>query len=525
MSSRVFALSIETASPEMIDRGCAEGFMPNLKALRARGVHGPLESVANVSSGSIWPSMYTGCTPANHGIANFHMHLVNGTYHIDRYGPNQVMRPALWDLLAKHGKRSVVVDVPLTRPRPTMNGTMLSAWGVEGPAWRRQSHPAELLRKLDRQFGPYPLPNDDYRRSIRSTEVEKIRELRDILFNGMRLKTRVLKHLMDTERWDVFLGVYSETHWADHVMYHVVDPTHPDYRPEFREAFGDFFQELFALQDKCIGELINRLDDDVTIIVFSGSGVRPSYYGNHLLPDVLERLGFGAGQGGIPETAPEAESAKSWNYYRIRQIQDTVSTPVIVTLKKLAPARLWEKWTRRLLFARERWCDSRAFCLPNDYCGSIRINLEGREPRGKVSRNDYDAACAELSEELLKLENPDSNSPAVEAVLKIRDVYPGEFSDRMPDLSVVWSDKFPIRALHSPRVGTVRGESPERRPGSHSNVGFFTAAGPGIAPGITLGNARIIDLAPTILHAAEIHERGSMDGNPLPLWSTAESEV
>jgi len=196
-----------------------------------------------------------------------------------------------------------------------------------------------------------------------------------------------------------------------------------------------------------------------------------------------------------------------------------------MTLKKLAPARLWEKWTRRLLFARERWCESRAFCLPNDYCGSIRINLEGREPRGKVSRNDYDAACAELTEELLTLENPDSNTPAVEAVLKIRDVYPGEFSDRMPDLSVVWSDKFPIRALRSPRVGTVRGESPERRPGSHSNVGFIAAAGPGIAPGIALDNARIIDLAPTILHAADVYESGSMDGRPLPLWSTAESEV
>jgi predicted AlkP superfamily phosphohydrolase/phosphomutase len=463
--------------------------------------------------------------PAKHGIANFHMQFVNRTYHIDRYGPNQVMRPALWDFLAKHGKRSVVVDVPVTRPRPTMNGVMVSAWGVEGPAWRRQTQPAELLRQLDQRFGPYPLPNDDYRRSIRSTQVEKIREMRDILLNGMRLKTRVLKHLMDTERWDFFLGVFSESHWADHVMYHLVDPTHPDYRPEYGEEFGGFFEELYALQDECIGELIDCVGDDVTAIVFSGSGIRPSYYGNHLLPDVLERLGFGAGPGGIANTMSETQSSKTWSYYRIRQIQDTVSTPAIVTLKKLVPARLWEKWTRRLIFARERWAECRAFCLPNDFCGSIRINLEGREPKGKVRKDEYDAVCAELSEELLALENPDANAPAVETVLNVRKTYPGEYADRLPDLSVVWSDKHPIGALRSHRVGTVRGENPERRPGSHSNVGFITAAGPGIAPGISLDKARIIDLAPTILHAAEIHESGSMDGNPLPLWRTAESEV
>jgi len=467
--------------------------------------------------------MYTGCTPAKHGIANFHMHLVNGTYHIDRYGPNQVMQPAVWDILAQGGKRSVVFDVPLTRPKPTMNGIMVSAWGVEGPAWQRQSHPKNLIRELDKRFGPYPLPNDDYRRSVRSTVVERVREIRDILFNGMRLKTRVLKHVMRTAPWDLFAAVFSESHWADHVMYHVMDPSHPDYRPEFEEEFGGFSQELFALQDECIGELLGEVDDDVAILVFSGSGIRPSYYANHLLPDVLDRLGFGSRSAPAQEIPAETESSRSWSYYRIRKIQDTVSTPVIMALKKLTPRRLWEKWTRRLIFARERWAESRAFCLPNDYCGSIRVNLEGREPNGRVSQSDYDAVCTELSEALLALENPDSGAPAVETVLKLRELYPGEYAGRLPDLSVVWSDKHPIAALRSPRIGTIRGENPERRSGSHSNEGFFIAAGPCIERSGVTNGARILDVAPTILKLAGMDVPEHMDGRPLPIWTAAKT--
>lgn len=523
MGQKILAISIETANPGTIDEGCDAGYLPHLRALRERGSWGAIESVCNISSGSVWPSMYTGCTPANHGVANFHMHLVPGTYHIDRFGPDHVMQPALWNVFAESGKRSLVFDVPLTRPRQPMNGIMVSAWGVEGPAWQRQSHPKDLLRKLDRQFGPYPLPNDDYRRSIRSTTLEGVREMRDLLVEGMRRKSQVLQHLMMTERWDLFIGVFSETHWADHVMYHVIDSEHPDHQPAFREEFGGFYRELLTLQDECIGELLRHAGDDVTVLVFSASGVRPSYYGNHLLPDVLERLDFGSGSPLRNEAPTETESSRSWSYYRIRKIQDTVSTPAIMTAKKFVPRRLWEKWTRRLIFTGERWADSRAFCLPNDYCGNIRINLEGREPHGKVSANDYDAVCAELSRELLALENADSGTPAVEDVLKLRELYPGDHAERLPDLSVVWSDKHPIDALRSPRIGTIRGKNPERRPGAHGNQGFFIAAGPGVAPTGQVRGARIIDLSPTILNLAGLEVPNNMDGSPLPLGDLTAS--
>ena len=508
----MFALSIETASPDFIDAGCREGLFPALQSLRARGTWGPLQSVTNISSASVWPSMYTGCHPGNHGMAYFHMHLVEGTYHIDRYGPDEVKRSPFWDHLGKQGLRSVVVDVPLTRPRPDHEGVLISAWGVEGPAWVRGSHPPELMRRILKEIGRYPLPNDDYRRSIRPVTREQYREMRELLLTGLRYKTRLLRYLMETEQWDLFLCVYSETHWADHVMYHTLDPRHPDHNPELADEFRTFYRDLFRAQDTALGELLEILPDDVSILVFSVSGVRPNYSANHLLPDVLNRLGVGPNPT-VP--AVQEETSRSYSYYRIRRIQDTVSTPLIMAAKRVAPRRLWEKWTRRLLFARENWSRSKAFCLPNDYCGSIRINLKGREPKGIVEPGDYDAFCGELEREFLALRNAANGEPAVERVVHVHREYAGEHVNSLPDLSIVWSDAHPFEAVQSNRIGTVRGVNPERRSGAHHENGFFIMSGPTVAQSEEPAGAHLVDLAPTIMAWLGLRVPAGLDGSDL----------
>ncbi|MCC6486339.1 MAG: alkaline phosphatase family protein [Candidatus Hydrogenedentes bacterium] len=506
---RVLALAIETASPDFIDAGCRDGRFPVLESLRARGTWGTLESVTNISSGSVWPSLYTGCNPAKHGMANFHMHLVKGTYHIDRYGPDQVKRPPFWEYLGQEGLRSVIVDVPLTRPRSGHAGALISAWGVEGPAWIRESHPPDLLRRVLKEVGPYALPNDDYRRSIRPSTCEQYRELRHLLLAGIRQKTQLLRYLMKNEQWDLFLAVYSESHWAVHVLYQTFDPRHPDHKPELADEFQSLYRELFEAQDEAIGELLECVPGDVSVLVFSASGFRPNYSANHLLPEVLNRLGVGP----TPSTAFAGdESAHSYSYYRIRRIQDTVSTPLITAAKRVVPRRLWEKWTRRLLFARENWARSRAFCLPNDYCGNIRINLRGREPKGLVSPDAYDAVCDELERAFRQLKNAATGAPAVEKVIRVRREYSGEHVDALPDLSIVWSDTHPFDGIQSDQIGVVRGVNPERRPGAHHPEGFYILAGPAIGRRAGPVRAQLVDLAPTMIDLSGAKVPEDLDG-------------
>jgi len=73
-----------------------------------------------------------------------------------------------------------------------------------------------------------------------------------------------------------------------------------------------------------------------------------------------------------------------------------------------------------LLYAGNNWRWSRAFCIPNDYTGAIRINLKGREPNGIVEPGrEYDDLCDELVSEIDNLVNPDTGKRMVSEVLRI----------------------------------------------------------------------------------------------------------
>ena len=193
-----------------------------------------------------------------------------------------------------------------------------------------------------------------------------------------------------------------------------------------------------------------------------------------------------------------------------------MSISVIEFLKNMLPAHVWDKLTRRILYAGNRWAESRAFCLPNDYSGAIRINLEGREPNGIVSPGEeYRTLCEEISGELKALINCDTGRPAVSDVLNLSELYPNEPLGDFPDLIVIWANDIPITSLKSPRVGTISGKVPERRSGAHRNDCFLISneSMKPLAP--STPKPHITDIAPTVFELLSVRQPSYFDGQPL----------
>ncbi|NQV86169.1 MAG: hypothetical protein HQ492_03735, partial [Woeseiaceae bacterium] len=87
--------------------------------------------------------------------------------------------------------------------------------------------------------------------------------------------------------------------------------------------------------------------------------------------------------------------------------------------------------------------------------------------------------------------------------------------DHLPDITVTWNNDSPISALSSEAIGTVSGESPDPRTGTHSTQAFAIACGAAFPAG-TVAAGHLIDVAPMALALLGGNWHG-MDGTPLTM--------
>jgi predicted AlkP superfamily phosphohydrolase/phosphomutase len=93
--------------------------------------------------------------------------------------------------------------------------------------------------------------------------------------------------------------------------------------------------------------------------------------------------------------------------------------------------------------------------------------------------------------------------------------FQGPFTHQLPDLTVLWDQRFAWDEVISPRIGRLKVRKQDSRSGTHTPTGFLLARGYAAAPGTILPQASLYDIAPTVLHAAGIARPEIMDGRPL----------
>ena len=237
----------------------------------------------------------------------------------------------------------------------------------------------------------------------------------------------------------------------------------------------------------------------------------PNHAGCHLLPEVLARLGYFASA----ETAPPQTNAPEVRRRLdpVRVLRDLLPKDFRKALARQLPTALRDKLAQRVDTATFDWARTRAYCLPTDLEGCIRINLKGREPAGTVEPGaEYEGLCEDLAAALGELTNPANGRRAVRDVLLVDQAFPGLRRAWLPDLIVLWDPATPITSLASARIGEVSGASPDPRPGTHAGPGFVLMHGPGVAAGQALDDGHILDLAPTILERLGVAPPEHMTG-------------
>jgi predicted AlkP superfamily phosphohydrolase/phosphomutase len=499
--AKIVVVGLELGDGQLLQAWARAGKLPFLAGLIERGCWGWLDTTADHLHISAWPTIYTGVAPGEHGVY-FTFQPAPGLQGYQRFHAGLYGRPTVWQILDRAGRRCAVIDPPYSHPEEGFGGRFVYDWGSWAHYLQPGSVPAGLLKQLEQACGPYPLGSEA--NDLGFAPLERADTARRLV-TSVRSKAEATCWLMRQSPADLVFTVFGETHVAGHYCWssELADPQ----QVQAESPMLLVYQEL----DRAIERIHREAGDGATVIVISGDRVGPNHAGWHLLPDVLVRLGYLA-SGDAPR--PVGEAPRSGRKFDpVKALRDLLPKDFRKSLARKLPTKLRDKLAQRVDTADIDWSRTRAYCLPTDLEGYIRINLSGREPQGIVAPGaEYETLLDEISAALTDLADPETNRPLVREVLRASRSFPGERLAYLPDLIVRWAGEGPVTGATSARIGTLQKESPDPRPGTHTGPGFVLASGPSIQSAGTLPSGHIVDFAPTLLAllgvAAPAHMRG-----------------
>ena len=499
MTAKVVLLGICAANRDLLVQWANEGLLPNYRDAMQRGLMGLVESMPGFYVGTTWPSFATCVSPAKHS-RHYIVQLEPGTYRFKREPKGHGIRKApFWQALSEAGRKVALFDIPHAALSDAFHGVQVVEWGAhDGDFGQTLTRPAGLSAEIERKFGSHPAP----RGCDGSKSVEQFADFCERLVRGALLRGELTRHYLAQDDWDFFAQVWTESHCVGHQCWHLHDAGHPLHDAAAARFIGDPVLNVYMAIDSAIGRVLEIIDRDTTVILFTGHGMAAKYDSQFFLDDILLRLGYAK-----PPTSQSAEAGskrveqhrvvddwmtRAWQ--RLPHGAKALAQPLRTSLKG------WIEETRPSPLPKIDFAASRCFPVPNNAVhGGIRVNLAGREPAGNVRRGaDLDALCDNVMADLLAIINLDTGEPIVRRVFRADSVYSGEHLQFLPDILVEWNQSHPVFSIGSEKIGRLDGTDPYTRTGDHRPGGIFVALGAGIPIGRRDRAVDVRDFGPTI---------------------------
>lgn len=474
MPSKVALIGLDCATPELVfDRFLPD--LPNLRRLVASGVHGPLESTIPPITVPAWMCMMTGRDPGTLGIYGFRNRRDHSYDGLAIASSRMVREEAVWDVLARRGLRSIMVGIPLTYPPRPVNGLMVSGFPMPGPD-AEYTYPPGLRAEIRERFG-------EYIADVRQFRTDDKARLLDDIHAMTRQRFALARHLVTTHPWDFVAMVEMGPDRMHHGFWRYWDRDHPLHEPGnlLESALHDYYVAL----DAEIGRTLEVLPPDTLVLVVSDHGAK-RMDGGVCLNEWLLREGYLALREPVSGLTPFSPDLVDWDRTRA-------------------------------------WGDG-------GYYGRVFLNVAGREPRGVVPAEGYEALRDELTRRLEALPGPDGQAIGTR-VFRPEHVYRA-VTNVAPDLIAYFGD------LHWRSVGSLGHASvwtPDNDTGpddaNHAQQGIAVLwEGGGAAGGTRREGMSIYDVAPTILRAFGIEPppgmgREALAGEAGPAGYTDDEEA
>jgi len=371
-----------------------------------------------------------------------------------------VKEPRVWDILANHQKKSVLLGVPQTYPIKPLPGATIVSGFLAPDTSVDYTYPKTVKEEIARRFGDFILDVRDFRTDQKEKLLKQIYEL-------MHNRFDVAEYLMESKPWDFFMMVEMGIDRIHHGMWQFADPAHPRYEPN--NPYATAISDYYAAVDERIGRLLDKVGDETTVMVVSDHGAKPMV-------------------GGI-----------CVNQWLIEEGLLTVNDD-LNGVKRIEDCDI--DWGRTKCWS------------SGGYLARMFFNVEGREPNGIVPQAEYESFQAEMIARIEAMVDHEGQ-PLNNKVHRPEDLY-ACVRGIAPDLIVYFGD------LYWRSVGMVGFDSIytfENDTGpdgaNHDYHGIFIMDDRTARDGESKEDLEIMDIAPTVLQLLGVQVPPDMQGKAI----------
>ncbi len=404
--------------------------------------------------------MCTSQDPGSLGVYGFRNRVDHSYEKLGFASSASIKAPAIWDYLAREGKKSVIVGVPPNYPPRRVNGISIGCFLTPDTVNNDFTYPPGLKAKITELVGEYPV-------DVKNFRTDRKDWLKQQIFEMSRKQWKVVHWLMKEQVWDYFHFVDIGLDRMHHGFWSYFDTKHVRFEPG--NPFQNAIPEYYLWLDEQIGSILQMLSDDTVVLVVSDHGA--------------QRL-----DGGF-----------AVNEWLIQQgllvLKDYPQT--ITPFEKL----------------NVDWSKTRAWS-EGGYYARVFFNMQGREPQGVVPLAEYESFQNEMKAKFEALTD-DKGQPLNSPVFK-----PGEIYRRTrnvaPDLIVHFGGLY-WRSIGTVGYRAIHIRENDTGPDScnHAQYGMFIMNAPNCPLTGQLEGANLLDIAPTLLDLAGYKIPEAMQGRSL----------
>jgi len=260
--TKIFIIGIDGATWKILTPLIEKGSLPFLSSLMNKGVWGKLISTTPPNSAVAWSTFQTGVNPGKHGVFDFFKHRLNPA-NPPIIDADDIKAEKFWDYLGRFGKKSLLLNMPISYPPRPMNGILVTSFLT--PLNKQFTYPKEVEKKLNKigyeidvlMEGKYGFMSDESAVSFKPKKIfNKVVQI-------SKTRVKAFKKLTKEAEFDFFFVYFKETDFIQHIFYNGV------YTQKYLHELDGIIKQAYDFYDK-------EIDGRKYFMVMSDHGFHPS---------------------------------------------------------------------------------------------------------------------------------------------------------------------------------------------------------------------------------------------------------